>query len=106
MFLSVLLRVTLCGTIYIYVRQCSNYFLVHCVSMCVCKCHQLCEPNLSLSLCIYIFIYNTIIFCPSPNESTCMGWHERHAPRPWGSRGTLRPEALNLDAWNFMLRDF
>jgi hypothetical protein len=38
---------------------------------------------------------------PSPNERTCMGWHERHAPLRWGSRGILRPEALNLEAWNF-----
>ena len=34
-----------------------------------------------------------------------MGWHERHAPFRWGSRGISRPEALNLEAWNFMLRD-
>ena len=34
-----------------------------------------------------------------------MGWHERHASLRWGSRGILRPEALNLEAWNFMLRD-
>ncbi|KAH9598197.1 hypothetical protein LSM04_006687 [Trypanosoma melophagium] len=43
---------------------------------------------------------------PSPNERTCMGWHERHASLRRGSRGTLRPEALNLEAWNIMLRDF
>lgn len=42
---------------------------------------------------------------PSPNERTCMGWHERNASLRWGSRGILRPEALNLEAWNFMLRD-
>lgn len=35
---------------------------------------------------------------PSPNERTCMGWHERHASLRRGSRGTLRPEALNLEA--------
>ena len=34
-----------------------------------------------------------------------MGWHERHASHLRGSRGTLRPEALNLEAWNHMLRD-
>lgn len=34
-----------------------------------------------------------------------MGWHERHASLRWGSRGILRPEALNLEAWNYMLRD-
>jgi hypothetical protein len=34
-----------------------------------------------------------------------MGWHERHASLRWGSRGISRPEALNLEAWNFMLRD-
>jgi hypothetical protein len=35
---------------------------------------------------------------PSPNERTCMGWHERHASLRRGSRGILRPEALNLEA--------
>jgi len=35
-----------------------------------------------------------------------MGWHERHASLRWGSRGISRPEALNLEAWNFMLRNF
>jgi len=28
-----------------------------------------------------------------------MGWHERHASHLRGSRGILRPEALNLEAW-------
>jgi hypothetical protein len=27
-----------------------------------------------------------------------MGWHERNASLRWGSRGILRPEALNLEA--------
>jgi lipopolysaccharide/colanic/teichoic acid biosynthesis glycosyltransferase len=36
-----------------------------------------------------------------------MGWHERYASvYDRGSRGTLRPEALNLTAWNHMLTDF
>jgi len=35
-----------------------------------------------------------------------MGWHERHAlGSSQGSRGTSRPETLNLEAWNIMLRD-
>lgn len=37
---------------------------------------------------------------PSPNERTRMGWHRRHAWDSFpGSRGTLRPETLNLEAW-------
>ena len=28
---------------------------------------------------------------PSPNERTCMGWHERHASLRWGSRGIYVP---------------
>jgi hypothetical protein len=35
-----------------------------------------------------------------------MGWHERHAlGSSQGSRGTSRPETLNLEAWIIMLRD-
>lgn len=39
-----------------------------------------------------------LLLRPSPNERTCMGWHERHASLRRGSRGILRPEALNLEA--------
>ena len=34
-----------------------------------------------------------------------MGWHTRHAPLHAGLEGHLRPETLNLTAWNYMLWD-
>ena len=32
-----------------------------------------------------------------------MGWHTRHASTPSGLEGHLRPETLNLTAWNHAL---
>lgn len=42
---------------------------------------------------------HTLFWRPSPNERTCMGWHKRYALALAGAQGTLRPEALNLEAW-------
>jgi len=37
---------------------------------------------------------------PAANDRTRMGWHKRHASvSDRGSRGILRPETLNLEAW-------
>jgi len=37
---------------------------------------------------------------PPTNDRTCMGWHTRHASTSSGLEGHLRPETLNLTAWN------
>eukprot|EP00758_Cryptobia_borreli_P016984 Tbor_TRINITY_DN6152_c3_g8::TRINITY_DN6152_c3_g8_i1::g.21453::m.21453 len=43
---------------------------------------------------------------PTPSHRRkIVGWHKRLAPATRGTRGNLRPEALNLEAWNIMLRD-
>ena len=40
---------------------------------------------------------------PPTNDRTCMGWHTRHASTLSGLEGHLRPETLNLTAWNHAL---
>jgi hypothetical protein len=40
---------------------------------------------------------------PPTNDRTCMGWHTRHASTSSGLEGHLRPETLNLTAWNHAL---
>ena len=40
---------------------------------------------------------------PPTNDRTCMGWHTRHASTPSRLEGHLRPETLNLTAWNHAL---
>lgn len=40
---------------------------------------------------------------PPTNDRTCMGWHTRHASIRSRLEGHLRPETLNLTAWNHAL---
>ena len=42
---------------------------------------------------------------PPTNDRTCIGWHERYGGVLPCLEGHLRPEALNLTAWNLMLMD-
>nr|CAJ16839.1 hypothetical protein Tb10.v4.0128 [Trypanosoma brucei brucei TREU927] len=89
----------------IYMRQFPIIFGALCCYMCVSATNSVNQTYLSVYIYIYISMqYNYIL---SLSKREYMHGLARAAPSTtWGSRGTLRPEALNFDAWNFVLRDF